>query len=273
MTEPNAYGHAISGLRFLVAAESGDRISIRTDDAGVASAWLKPGSYRFVTPDALEWRDNSYTWDVIVAIRPGTGIIRLSQENASKVVALGSALPKPAVAPPVPAMEPVEGGANAAKPAIAPNQLRHGTWFNIGLGYGLLGCKACDGTTGGLTGGLVLGGTLSPRLLLGLGTTAWTKSESGATLTVGTLDARIRFYPSATGGFFLTAGLGLGTVSAGVAGVGSGSETGLGAVVGIGMDFNMSGNLSLTPFWNGFAVQTSNTDANVGQIGLGLTFH
>jgi len=150
-------------------------------------------------------------------------------------------------------MEPVEGGANAAKPAIAPNQLRHGTWFNIGLGYGLLGCKACDGTTGGLTGGLVLGGTLSPRLLLGLGTTAWTKSESGATLTVGTLDARIRFYPSATGGFFLTAGLGLGTVSAGVAGVGSGSETGLGAVVGIGMDFNMSGNLSLTPFWNGFA--------------------
>jgi hypothetical protein len=29
--------------------------------------------------------------------------------------------------------------------------------------------------------------------------------------------------------------------------------------------------VSLTPFWNGIAVRTSNTDANVGQLGLSLT--
>lgn len=52
------------------------------------------------------------------------------------------------------------------------------------------------------------------KLLLGVGTNGWTKSEGGATLTVGTLTALMRFYPSATGGFFLTGGLGLGTVNA-----------------------------------------------------------
>ena len=32
-------------------------------------------------------------------------------------------------------------------------------------------------------------------------------------------------------------------------------------------------NVSLTPFLNGFAVRSSNDDANVGQIGLSITFH
>jgi hypothetical protein len=273
ITDPNAYGHPISGLRFLVAAESGDRISIRTDDAGMASAWLRPGSYRFVTPDALSWENNAYTWDVVVVIRAGTGVIRLSQANASKVVALGPAAAQSAAPTPVPAMEAVGAGTAAPQSSVRPKQIREGFWFNLGLGYGGLGCKDCNGTTGGLTGGLVIGGTLSPRFLLGLGMTGWTKSESGATLTVGTLDARLRFYPSATGGFFLTGGIGVGSIGADVSGLGSASETGVGLVLGLGMDINMGNRVSLTPFWNGFAVQTSNNDANVGQLGLGLTFH
>lgn len=150
---------------------------------------------------------------------------------------------------------------------------RAGLWFSGGLGYGSLGCDDCDGRTGGLSGGLALGGTLSPKLLLGVGTTGWYKSESGTTLTVGTLDARVRFYTSETGGFFLTGGLGLGTISAAVNGLGSGSETGVGLVLGLGYDFRVGNNLSLTPFWNGFAVRTSNGNANVGQIGLSLTVH
>jgi hypothetical protein len=31
--------------------------------------------------------------------------------------------------------------------------------------------------------------------------------------------------------------------------------------------------VSLTPYWNGFAMSSSNTDANVGQVGLGITVH
>jgi hypothetical protein len=124
-----------------------------------------------------------------------------------------------------------------------------------------------------LSGGLSLGGTLSPKFLLGVGTTGWYKDEGGASLTTGTVDARIRFYPSTTGGFFLTGGLGIGSVRVAVDGFGSASETGAGAMLGVGYDIRIGSSLSLTPFWNGFAVRTSNTDANVGQLGLSLTVH
>jgi hypothetical protein len=97
------------------------------------------------------------------------------------------------------------------------------------------------------------------------------KSENGSTLTVNALTAAVRFYPSVTGGFFLMGGLGLGTVSANVSGVGSGSETGVGALLGLGYDMRIGPKVSLTPYWNGFAMNSSNSNANVGQIGLGIT--
>jgi outer membrane protein with beta-barrel domain len=276
MTEPNAFGHPASGVRFLVVNEGGDRISIRTDDAGMASAWLRPGTYRFVTPDVFSWQGSGYTWDLVVPIRGGSGVIRLSQANATKSAQPVAASPGASIQTAVPAMEPVvpersSTGVTTAHATIP--QSRQGAWFNIGLGYGVFGCKDCDGTLDGLTGGLVLGGTLSPRFLLGVGTTGWTKSENGVTLTVGTLDARFRFYPSATGGFFVTGGVGVGSISGDVSGFGSETETGVGVVLGIGIDLRIAKNVSITPFWNGFAVQASNDDANVGQLGLGLTFH
>jgi hypothetical protein len=158
-------------------------------------------------------------------------------------------------------------------PGLGAAQERHGFWFNGGLGYGSLGCDNCGSREGGLSGGLSLGGTLSPKWLLGVGTSGWYKDLGGATLTIGSLDARVRFYPSRTGNFFLTGGLGLGTISLDVGGIGSDSETGASAILGIGYDIRLSPGLSLTPYWNGFAVQTSNADANVGQLGLSLTAH
>ena len=159
-------------------------------------------------------------------------------------------------------------------PALAQHtQARQGFWFSGGLGYGSLGCDNCDGREGGLSGGISLGGTLNQKWLVGVGTTGWTKSEGGATLTVGTLDARARFYPSAKGGFFLTGGLGVGTIHAGVTGFGSTNETGLAAVLGLGFDARVGSNVSLTPFWNGFAVRNSTSNANVGQLGLSVTIH
>ncbi|MGD0992728.1 MAG: outer membrane beta-barrel protein [Gemmatimonadales bacterium] len=151
-------------------------------------------------------------------------------------------------------------------------QTRKGFWFNVGLGWGSLGCNGCGSRTGGLSGGLSLGGTISPTFLLGGGTTGWTKSENGATLTVGTLDLRARFYPAAKGGFFLTGGIGLGSISAGFGGI-SASETGVGVVLGLGYDFRIARTVSLTPYFNGIGVKTSSSDANVVQLGLSVTIH
>jgi hypothetical protein len=158
----------------------------------------------------------------------------------------------------------------AAPPTPQPSarlpQVRDGFWFNAGGGYGSVGCDGCLNRLGGFSGGLSLGGTLSPRVLLGVGTTGWYRSDAGETM--GTLDARLRFYPLLTSGFFITGGFGLGHVS-------DAYETvwGPGAVVGLGWDVRVSRNVSLTPFWNGFAMSSEFVDRNVGQLGLGVTIH
>jgi hypothetical protein len=152
-------------------------------------------------------------------------------------------------------------------------QSREGFWFNVGLGYGSLGCQDCAGREGGLSGGLALGGTLSRKVLLGVGTNSWYKDQDGVRLTASTATATVRFYPSATGGFYLMGGLGLGVIDVAVAGLGSASETGAGAVLGLGYDVRVSRNMSLTPYWNGVGISNSDGDMNFGQIGLGLTIH
>ena len=147
-------------------------------------------------------------------------------------------------------------------------QIRSGLWFSAGIGFGSLGCENCLGREDGLSGGLALGTAVTDRLLFGVGTTGFAKSIGGELLSVGTLDARVRFYPVRTSGFFLNGGMGLGTLS--FAGE---SEFGLGAMLGLGWDIRVGKNVSLTPFWNGFAMSNSNVDANVGQLGIGFTIH
>lgn len=152
--------------------------------------------------------------------------------------------------------------------------LREGFWLSGGLGYGTLGCQDCSGREGGLSGNLAIGGTISQKVILGAATHGWTKSEGGATLTAGTLTAVIRFYPSATGGFFLLGGLGFGSLDLGISGLGNVRETGTGAVLGLGYDIRVGRMVSLTPYWNGIGIALSNGgDANVSQIGLGVTVH
>jgi hypothetical protein len=161
----------------------------------------------------------------------------------------------------------------SAASAHAQNaQVRDGFWFSGGLGYGSLGCDKCGSREGGLSGDLSIGGTISPRFLLGVGAAGWTKSEQGATLTVSTLDARVRFYPSRTRGFFVTGGVGLGSVRGDFGGF-TATETGVGTILGLGWDIRVARNTSITPYWNGFAMKNANTNANVGQMGLAVTLH
>jgi hypothetical protein len=159
--------------------------------------------------------------------------------------------------------------ARPVRSVTEPASLRQGFWFNVGLGLGTLGCEDCIDRTDGLSGGLSLGSTLGSRVLLGVGTSGFSKNVDGDLLTVGTLDARVRVYPARRAGFFLTGGLGLGTLSYGD----DDAELGLGLILGVGWDVRVGRNVSLTPFWSGFAMANDFVDANVGQIGIGVTIH
>lgn len=160
------------------------------------------------------------------------------------------------------------------RPAPQPSQAREGLWFNAGLGYGSLGCDICTDTAGGGSGGLSFGWTINERLRLGFGTTGYYRSfENSVAVSASTLDALVLFYPVRTSGFLVTGGVGVGTISAAARGLGSASETGVGVVLGVGWDLPLGSKISLTPFWNGFAVRTSHFVVNVGQLGLGITVH
>ena len=151
---------------------------------------------------------------------------------------------------------------------------RQGFWFNIGIGAGSLGCNDCGGErTTAPSGGLALGGTVSRQLLIGAFSNGWAKSEDGVTITAGTLVLGVRFYPSESSGFFLLGGIGLGRIDLAISGFGSAGETGTGALLGLGWDIPISRSVSVTPFWNGIGIATANSDANFGQIGIGLTIH
>lgn len=153
--DAGSFGHPVSDLRFLVVSENGDRVSVRTNDAGVASTWVSPGSYRFVNPEPYQWNDNAYTWDVVVAIRAGTGIIKLSQSNASRVTALTPGVSPRAVVTAPPAVNrsvvaPASTVVNSITEGffIAPHFLgaslqvedeavESGGGFGLSIGYGL----------------------------------------------------------------------------------------------------------------------------------------
>jgi hypothetical protein len=166
----------------------------------------------------------------------------------------------PATAPQAPAAP--------AQSATQRPHTREGTWFSIGLGLGSIGCDGCDVRSNGVSGGLSVGSAITDRFMLGVGTTGYSRTIDGDLLTVGTVDGRIRFYFTNTGGGHLNFGMGLGTLS--YAGE---TEVGLGLMFGLGWDFRIGRNVSITPFWNGFAMNNSNVDANVGQLGIGFTWH
>lgn len=152
-------------------------------------------------------------------------------------------------------------------------QTREGFWIGFGLGAGSLGCEDCGDRETALSGNLKLGGTINPRFLLGVETNGWYKSESGVTLTYGNLSAVGYFYPSETSGFYLKGGLGLASLELDLDGFGSGSETGSGAVLGLGYDARVGRNFSLTPYLNFMAGSFDDGTANVVQLGLGFTWH
>lgn len=160
----------------------------------------------------------------------------------------------------------------AVAAAQASPETRAGFWWNGGLGYSTIGCDGCTRRQNSLAIAMAAGGTVSRKVLFGASIDAATRSESGARQIVATVLARLRFYPSLTSGFFLTAGVGLGMLSAEGTDANR-RDTGTAALLGLGYDIRVGPNVSLTPFWNGFSTGELDTNYNVGQLGLSLTIH
>jgi hypothetical protein len=147
-------------------------------------------------------------------------------------------------------------------------QTRQGFWIGGGLGYGSLSCSGCN-SLGGVTGSLKLGGTLSQNVLLGVESNAWTKSESGETLTMGNMSGAVYWYPMSTSGLFVKGGFGYSVLDDTF----FGNSTGFGMLGGIGYDVRVGRNLSITPVANWYRGSFQGGGLHVFELGLGVTGH
>jgi hypothetical protein len=152
-------------------------------------------------------------------------------------------------------------------------QTRQGFWIGGGLGYGSMGmsCEGCGdlGREGAPSAYLALGGTLRENILLGVETNAWSKSESGARLTMTNISGAVYWYPMTTAGLFVKGGAGFSALDSGF----GGGTSGFGILGGVGYDVRVGRNLSVTPVANWFRGGFDGGSANVLQIGLGVTSH
>ena len=182
-----------------------------------------------------------------------------------------------------------------ASPLLAQGDAprREGLTATIGLGIGSAGvtCDACQSDRETAPAVMLrIGIAYAPDLILGAELNAWTKSVvtdvtgEEARVRIATINAVAQWYPQLDGGFFVQAGVGVGTVRSDllddVSGIAASKTTALGYQLGAGWDFRLTPTISLTPFATFFgtaAGKVRNSDAkldgHVGQIGVGLTFH
>jgi hypothetical protein len=176
----------------------------------------------------------------------------------------------------------------AVTPAWAERpQTREGFWIGFGGGYGSAVAEF-DGSGPGerkseFTGLFKIGGTLSPRFLIGSELNVWIQEESGVTLNLGTITAAAYFYPVESSGFFVKGGVGTAFITTDFEGD-TINGAGWGLMGGAGYDLRIGRNLSLTPsatyyFGKPGNLKLSGTTVftgwkqNVFEFTLTLTFH
>ena len=149
---------------------------------------------------------------------------------------------------------------------------RSGFFIGFGFGYGSLDIT-CDGCAvdreGGVSGYLKLGGALSERVLLGVESNGWYKSEEGVGITFGTLTGSVYLYPSSTANLYLRAGAGIATLDV----EDFDTETGFGWSFGAGYDIPIGSRTGLTPFANWSFGDFDGGGTNVIQVGLGINWY
>jgi hypothetical protein len=129
---------------------------------------------------------------------------------------------------------------------------RQGFWIGFGVGPGSVGadCRYCTTErTTGPSGYLRLGGTVSQNILIGGETNGWAHNEGGLNESMGFASAVLYWYPSRTGALYLKIGLG-GMSYREDDGVDETTATAGAGCVGVGYEFRVRPNMSITLFLN-----------------------
>jgi hypothetical protein len=146
---------------------------------------------------------------------------------------------------------------------------RHGLYLSVGAGGGSVGfeCSICnsDNRTGGASGYIGLGGTLSPHWRLGGEVNVWGRSEGGVDRVAVAVQFVAAWYPSRTGGFFVKAGVG-GLAHAEDDGTNELTASGGSFSLGIGYDVRIGRSLAITPFLNSIATSKSTVQLNGAKV-------
>jgi hypothetical protein len=167
---------------------------------------------------------------------------------------------------------------------------RKGFWIGFGLGDGSAGLKCDQCETNRIdswSGYLRMGGTISPSVLLGGETNGWIHSDaaSGIDENITFASFIVMWYPSRKGALYLKFGVG-GMAYNADDGTDQLTATAPSGSFGLGYEFRVGNNFSITPFLNslvssavtvkinGSSVPTNgDITLSLVQLGLGLTWH
>jgi outer membrane protein with beta-barrel domain len=173
-------------------------------------------------------------------------------------------------------------------------QTRDGFTISFGLGLGSVGVS-CNGCTtdreNAPSGYLRVSGAVRPNLVVAAESQFWNKETTDQrtteNITAGALLGVAQWYPEPAGGFYVKAGVGVGSLSDDITDPVFNAKvesTGLALNFGAGFDYRMGKNFSLTPFVNYTAMTggkakvngastSEKLNGNLFQVGLGFTWH
>jgi len=165
-------------------------------------------------------------------------------------------------------------------PAASQSPREHrGFWISAGVGGGwnLTRNVGIDSASEGGAGGyLRLGGTITPRLLIGGEVAGWGRSIDGVDVARGNVTVTALFYPSVQTGVYLKGGLGgsslANTVTEGNTTV-TVHDEGFGATLGVGWDVRLARNFYITPGIDFLYQRASSVDNTILLMTVGVTWH
>lgn len=72
-------------------------VTVRTDEAGVATTILAPGEYRLLSTSPVDWKGSRYSWSQLIQVRAGLPTLELTVATAERTASVADA---DAVVPP-----------------------------------------------------------------------------------------------------------------------------------------------------------------------------